>query len=357
MWHSVNPKHWILGVLLAFLIIWSISFLFVNTLAIYIWSPDVGRMIRQPGSVYKERSEGWGTSHFGQLDVVGVDDISKNEMPTVAIWGNSYVEACQVEQWERMQEVLNGMWRADGIKSLTAFGVGDSGESVSDYYFKIPRYEKTCPTIIAHFIVLAGMQEILPDQSFERSVFQSKPAYRIIEHNRELEYQRIKTILGKYRLDFLWLPTRAFIKDTKLRFSLGSHKSGLQSTKVAHEPEPEKAFAFFLNALRHETTKPIIFIYCPSVPTIGDGKVDFKDHDADIVYLFAAECRNNGIGFIDMTQDFCNYYRQTGAFPRGFANSRPSEGHFNANGHRLVAKAIYRAWLSVNGRFDAIHAN
>ena len=69
----------------------------------------------------------------------------------------------------------------------------------------------------------------------------------------------------------------------------------------------------------------------------------FKDHNADIVSAFARECRRNGIGFIDMTQDFCNYYRETGNFPRGFHNSRPSEGHFKLAGHRLIAKAIYRA--------------
>lgn len=347
-----------LGFFCASLIIWIISSLFTDTLVLYTWSPDIGRMIRPPGSVHKHRSEGWGTSRFGQLDVIGVDDVSKLKIPAIAIWGNSHVEGFQVEQRERMQEILIGIWRNNGVKRITAFGVGDSGESVADYYFKIPRYERICPTIAAHFIILGNLSDVLPDRALpERSAFQSKPEYRIIERNRETEYQRIKVVLRKCRLDFLWLPARSLMKDTKLRFSLGPREAELRSTEITDEPKPEKAFSFLLNALSHQTTKPIIFVYCPEVPTIRGGEVHFKDHDADVVSVFATECRRNSIGFIDMTQDFCNYYRETGAFPRGFANSRPSEGHFNGAGHRLIAKAIYKACLTMNGRRDAFYTN
>jgi len=356
--HNLNPKHWILGLVLAFLVIWSISFFLGDTLTIYTWSPTIGRMIRPPGSVQKSRSEGWGTSRFGQLDVIGVDDVSKNEIPAIAIWGNSYVEAFQVEQWERMQEILIRMWRTDGIKSLTAFGIGDSGESVADYYFKIPRYEKSCPNIIAHFIILGDLSDVLPDQSSaERSAFRSKPEYRIVERNREPEHQRIKAVLRKCRLDFLWFPARSLIKETKLRFSLGPRKAEPENTEAVRDPKTEKAFSFLLNALRRQTTKPMIFVYCPQVPAIKGGEVRFADPDAQVISVFSRECRHNGIGFIDMTQDFWKHYMETGRFPRGFINSRPSEGHFNRDGHRLIAEAMYRDSLSMNGISNAFHAN
>lgn len=357
--HGVNPTHWILGFFLATLIIWSISYLFGDTLLLHTWSPETGSWIRPPGSIHRHRSEGWGTSRFGELDVIGVEEVSKSEAPAIAIWGDSYVEAFQVEQWERMQEVLMGMWRADGIKSLTAFGIGKSGESVADYFFKIPRYEKQCPAIIAHFIVLSSLSDVLPDQSSsENAAFQSKPEYRIIEGNKKPEHMRIKAVLRKCGFDFVWLPTRSLIKDTKLRFCLGPPKAGLRSTEVSHEPNTEKAFSFLLHALRHQSTKPIIFVYCPPLPAITGGEVHFKDHNADAVSVFARECRLNEIGFIDMTHDFCNYYGETGTFPRGFPNSRPSEGHFNGGGHRLIAKAIYKAVaMRIDGRFSAFHAN
>ena len=141
----------------------------------------------------------------------------------------------------------------------------------------------------------------------------------------------------------MWLPIRSLIKETKLRFSLGPHKPGYHNTEVIHESNPDKAFAFLLHELRNQTTKPVIFIYCPYLPLIKGGELNFKDRNADIISVFARECRRNGIGFIDMKQDFCSYYLGTGKFPRGFNNSRPSEGHFNGAGHRLIAKAIYGA--------------
>lgn len=352
---GINLKYWILGFLSAFLIIWIISFFFVATLVVYTWSSDVGRMIRVPGSVIQNRDEGWGTSHFGQYDVVGVDDISKNKIPTIAIWGNSHVEAFGVEQWERMEKILISMWKTDG-DNFTAFGVGDSGESIVDYFFKIYHYEKICPSIIAHFIIITDPTEAFPDQSVgTRSVFQSKPEYQLIEGNRILQYQRIKSILARYRLDFLWSPATNLIKNTKLRFSLGPHKVESQNSKIVDTLKPKEAFSFILNAFRCNTNKPIILIYCPYIPVISKGEVSLKDPNKYISVL-AEECRNNRIDFIDLTQDFCNYYWETGKFPRGFANSRPSEGHFNAAGHYLVAEAIYR--YIMNGRFDdVIYAN
>lgn len=368
MSHDVNPKHWVLGFFLSFLIIYSISFFFGDTNNLQTWSPDTGTWIRTPGSVHKHRSEGWGTSRFGQLDVIGVDDVSKIEIPEIAIWGDSHVEAFQVEQRDRMEEVLNGMCRTDGMKNLKAFGVGNSGESVADWYFKIPRYEKKCLTIFAHFIVLSDISDCLPDQSSAKhATFLSKPEYRIIESVKEPGHQRIqdkgvlkriKEVLNKFGLDFGWSPIKSLIKDTKLQFSLGPHDTVLKSSKVADESKPDKSFSFLLHALRQQTAKPIVFVYCPHIPVITGGEVSFKDHESDIVSVFAQECQRNGIVFIDMTQDFCNYYRETGAFPRGFPNSRPSEGHFNGGGHRMIAKAIYRAVsLSIDGRFDDFHAN
>jgi len=330
-----------------------------DTLVLYTWSPDTGTWIRPPGSVHRHRSEGWGTSRFGQLDIIGFDDITRIEIPAIAIWGDSHVEAFQVEQWERMQDVLMDMWKTDK-EILTAFGIGCSGESIADWYFKIPRYEKRCPTILAHFIVLSDMSDVLPNDSpSEHSAFLSKPEYRIVERNKEPEHRWIKAVLRKCGLDFVWWPTKSLIKDTKLRFALGQHKwSRLRSTEVALEPKPGRSFSFLLHTLRRETTKPVIFVYCPHLPVIGDGKVRFKDPDANIASMFAEECRREGFGFIDMTHDFYNYYRETGGFPRGFPNSKPSEGHFNAGGHRLIAKAIYRAAPEyINRRVDAFHAN
>ncbi len=83
--------------------------MFGNTVNTFTYSPDAGTWVRPAGSIHRHRSEGWATSRFGQLDVIGVDDISKNTLPAVAIWGDSHVEAFNVDQSNRMQQVLHEM--------------------------------------------------------------------------------------------------------------------------------------------------------------------------------------------------------------------------------------------------------
>ncbi|OPY15549.1 MAG: hypothetical protein A4E66_00066 [Syntrophus sp. PtaB.Bin001] len=357
--HVVKPRQWIFGFIFAFIIIWAFSALFGDTVITYTWSPDSGTWIRPPGSIHRHRSEGWATSYFGKLDVQGINDISRIKLPAIAIWGDSHVEAFQVEQQKKMQEVLVGLLKANGIKNITAFGIGQSGDSVADYYFKIPRYEKICSTIIAHYIILTDFNDVFPNQPLVgHASFQANPRYQIVDIKGKPDHLRIRAFLRKWGLDFVWLSAVTVIKDTRLRFSPGPCKVRLKSREVAHDQDPEKAFSFLLRALRNQTTKPIIFVYCPYVPAIDGGKVNFNDQKVNIIHVFARECRRNGIDFIDLTQDFYSCYRETGTFPRGFINTRPSEGHFNGAGHRLIAKAIYRtAYLSPNGVFDDFHTN
>lgn len=62
----------------------------------------------------------------------------------------------------------------------------------------------------------------------------------------------------------------------------------------------------------------------------------------EIARSFQAACARQGIKFIDMREDFILFYQATGRFPRGFPNTRPSRGHFNAEGIGLVADAVVR---------------
>lgn len=244
---------------------------------------------------------------------------------------------------------------------LTSFGVGMSGESVADYYFKIPRYEKKCPAVTAHYIIICSISDALPDQlSAAHAAFKSKPELRFVDLQKEPDHILLRSILRKYGMDFVWATAVTVIKDTKLRFSPGPVKTLGENKSVnqgVYTPSSVEAFKFLLHAIRQQTEKPITFIYCPYVPIIKNNHVDFEDHEADMVAIFAKECPRNNIGFIDMTKEFCNYYKDTGKFPRGFHNSRPSQGHFNHNGHRLIAQAIYKDYISKSMRSRAFYAD
>ena len=106
-----------------------------------------------------------------------------------------------------------------------------------------------------------------------------------------------------------------------------------------------EAWEFILGELRKQSAKPIAFLYCPYRPAILKGKVSFEDPQRDKV-IFARICQRHNITFIDLTENFHDFFLKTMKFPRGFANTFPGRGHLNARGHRIVAEAIFWNELS-----------
>ena len=88
-----------------------------------------------------------------------------------------------------------------------------------------------------------------------------------------------------------------------------------------------------------------VFVYAPKTPFIDNGQVNFDDPAKSMADAFKKACNDAGVAFIDLTRDFEEFYRKTGKFSRGFNNGFISRGHWNAHGHRLVAKAIVKYLL------------
>ena len=66
-----------------------------------------------------------------------------------------------------------------------------------------------------------------------------------------------------------------------------------------------------------------------------------------MVRAFANLLQKEGFGFINLEEAYLTHWSDTGTFHRGFNNSRPWEGHYNAAGHKIAAEAIYR-WIKEN---------
>ncbi|MBN1905490.1 MAG: hypothetical protein JW927_10365 [Deltaproteobacteria bacterium] len=355
--YIVYLSNWLFGFFFSFLFVWVLSFFFCDTVHTFSYSTEIETWVRPPGSIHRHRSEGWGDVWFGRMDVIGEADISLIKTPSVVIWGDSHMEALQIEQKNRMPQVLTDMFRADNINTFSAFGVGMSGESIADYYLKIPRYEKVAE-IKAHYIIICDISDALPDQSTAaHAVYLSEPAYRIVDTKKVPDHINIRKFLRKFELDFLWASAVSILKDTKLRFMPGPFDSDKNVIDDGYPLSVNEPLNFILHSLRHKTEKPIIFVYCPHLPAIKDNTVTFENKEHDSVDVFKNLCFKNGIGFIDMTNEFCSNYKETGKFPRGFQNSLVSQGHFNRDGHRIIAKAIYKNILSTKIIPNAVYTN
>jgi hypothetical protein len=112
-----------------------------------------------------------------------------------------------------------------------------------------------------------------------------------------------------------------------------------------------------LREMRKRTELPVIIVYCPKIPQIEAGTIEYLDPYDWLMKEVKKVCADNNIGFINMTSRFIRFFKETGLFPRGFENTFPSKGHFNRQGHQLIAESIYRHLKASEKLKYAIHTN
>ena len=102
----------------------------------------------------------------------------------------------------------------------------------------------------------------------------------------------------------------------------------------------EQYFHQLLQSLKALGKHRNLIVYAPMIPRIANGKLTCEDANREMIEAFAAVCREEGIGFLDLGPAFAEDFRRTGKFPRGFFNTPVGEGHLNAHGHQLAGIEI-----------------
>ena len=334
---------WIGGFLASLLVAWAATALFDNSLLIAVEDPATGFLVSPPGYSYVHRTEGFGRTLFGAHGISGIPDAAALTGPKILFWGDSYVEGLQVDDNDKMAQAFTRLAREAGL-DLTGVGLGGSGQRVADYYFKMPVYERLLPRTLAHVIVIADLADVLPDNGADcHSSFLSKPALDLIWSQclPNATGQRWGKLLAHLRLQGPYDLYRRIL-DLRPRLTPGPANDA-----PAGAPEPElsptarqTAWDFLLPRLRARTSLPLLIVYLPVTPRIQDNRVVTEPLQADAVAAFARTCAAHGIGFVNMADPFNAYFAETRQLPRGFANTPPGEGHINAAGHFLVARAV-----------------
>jgi lysophospholipase L1-like esterase len=339
-------RHVVLGAILSFLFIWVLSCVFVDSLVTIEYDKDLGFLVFSPNIKECHRSEGWAETTIGEHGLIGTQDVTDNNSSKIAIWGDSFVEAFQVNDNEKMGARVNASLRGLGFADLIAIQIGQSANTIADICYKLPRYEKIIPTLRAHYIVMGRLDRIFPEDGVLCRI-SFEPRISIVETGFQPQMQAVKNALYRFRLDFLWYLVREDILGKKLNLApnLIKHSSGVNSPQTTTTFRSDVS-GFLLDELRARTRLPVILIWCPTVPVIKNGSVVFDDEDADKVETIMTQCEKRGIKFINMSDAFSEFYRTQKLFVRGFPNSRPASGHLNAAGHNLVAKAITDSILS-----------
>jgi hypothetical protein len=371
----MNPARltlkWMAGGAISIVLIWAVTAIFTGNIPIEEWSEPLKRNILSPGSEVRERREGWATSHVGILGLIGSSAEDLAASPKILIWGDSFVEAFHVEDGAKMHRRLTGLLQADPETKGGSIAIGERFCSIADYCFRIPDYERALGDVKLHVIHLYSMEDTFPDQyaGGRISLFLSEPNFHLEKYDNEFremerpfEPGRGRRIIDRYHLQFFsHLRTRLtkIARLEGLRFSPGVYR-GAGVDPAAHrawnrflDPEwgatepPLEAWSYLLGELDKATEFPVLFVYAPPVPALVKGRVVLENPEANLAETFSGLCAERGFGFVNLGKPLGDFYRETGRFPKGFHNSRPWEGHYNEEGHRIVAGAI-ASWIQQN---------
>lgn len=338
--------------ILVFVSIWIGSIPFTNSVIIRTYDEELGRLVNRPNQKVEFRTEGSAESQVGLHGLTGVSSFSQSE-PKVVIWGDSHVEAWQVRDSDKIAGQMNSQLK-NSLHPLKAIGIGEAGVSWAQHYFDIPRYEKILGNVKAHYIVLGGIGRALPTKDGQAKnqyaqFVATRNGYQLLDRLESQDgNKKALPLLQRLELRFLY----AFIskirsgKIWKLSFSVGPHKhqNPAQNTSTKESPseyDKEAAFVWLMEKLKSQTSVPLCVVYAPDTPRIYNDKIFYRSHDKDKeIEALKTACVKCGVRFMDVSVAFEEFYKKNGKFSRGFFNTPPASGHFNADGQHVIAEEI-----------------
>ncbi len=333
-------RSWAGGFVFSFLFIWAVSSIFVNSVAPVEYDSRLDKYVYREGAVTQWRSEGWADTGYGThgLTLLGTEALMSSG-PKVVLWGNSQVEALQVEDRNRTINLFSKMAKGE-VKGIA---VARGGNNCADVYFDIARYEGLIDEAVAHVVLLNNVKFLMPDRDFEgHSRFTYTPL-SFVEEKVSVSPRAMKfwPVINKYKLDFLYHDIYSKLKGYSLFQKKINYEPKSDLTNKRADKDYEAIFGFVLRSMMSVAGGKLVFAYAPNLPYVRDGRVLADDPDSELIMKFREKCTEFGVGFVDARSWLEEVYSQQGVLPHGFFNSEQGDGHLNKYGHEAVAKALH----------------
>ncbi len=328
---------WLIGFCLATLLMIGLSRPFVESIVPWCYEPAIETFVPEAGYVHRFRQEGWANTEFGLYGVPAIADLKEIIGPATLIWGDSQVEAFQVDDKDKMAQQLSSLSQGQTV----GVGIGRGGRQLGDYLRMMPMYEQLCDTEL-HVIVVPDLRDVYPDIRME----DGQKIFTFNAHPTVITQKKFRHVMAVLGLDFAFSSIKSFVGNgflSSLRFRLGPVPAA--SSDEAPLPLFDlTAATATASALREATERPVLILYIPTLPKLEPSGLRFEPLPEEIhnVAVLAEACLKTGVAFRDLSSDLVAAWQGTGQFPRGFSNGAPSRGHLNPFGHSIVAKAILR---------------
>lgn len=102
-----------------------------------------------------------------------------------------------------------------------------------------------------------------------------------------------------------------------------------------------------IEQIADENNVKVIILYHPNILVDNGGSAYSTKND---LYFdeFDNACKAHNIVLLDMTDDYMKAYQDDYIIPRGFDNTRITEGHINKYGHSMIAKKLTDVIIDMN---------
>jgi hypothetical protein len=113
-------------------------------------------------------------------------------------------------------------------------------------------------------------------------------------------------------------------------------RAGRHASTMAPGGQDLSATRPLLETLRRDVSPPIVWVYLTKIQGVGDR----RRVDLDSGPPFLDECRRQGFLVVDPTSSLLEYRSASGGYANGVSWTQPGTGHLNADGHRLLYRAV-----------------
>ena len=288
--------------------------------------------------------EGFSCAHF-QTD--GLSEVGRrltgnprlSGVPEGLIIGDSHVVAYAVRDEETMGSVVERLSR-DAGRPLNVGQYGWPGANSATFLATAAsllrgRDPSWVAVILNSFNIgvnaleLQGgwRMEVAPDYSF-----------RLID-GRPRGQGRLRQTLGplfRHSTLFLGLVQRAGLFRTRLAQGSCSKQTVNQDLESAIDPETDRVPRASVLGLKRAFGGRLLVVYAPQV--LGPGHYSLEPAETELQRL----CAEEGVAFLSVREQLERDREQYSRLSRGFHNTAPGVGHFNAIGHRIIGEAIWR---------------
>ena len=273
---------------------------------------------------------------WGRMDDRGFNNPTAVQNPDIVIVGSSHMENTYVTQ-DRLLSVQLQNRLGD---RATVYNMGISGGRLSNSLSYLPKtleaFEKP-PRLILMEAFELGLTEQTVQQILDGeipSIYHPTSSWK----GFLLQFPYVGKLLTQMNLG-LWdllnpprkpAPAPIYEPPTELL--------------PADAPEGQIYDPIFarLRELKETYGTEILIFYYPSEDIREDGSLNYPQDPWLLV--FQKKCRENGIGFLNVTENFYELYEQEHKLPHGFITGEIGAGHLNGDGLRTIADAICQ-WI------------